>query len=138
MISFHYENTTPPLDNEAKTSKWIENTIFADNFEIGEVNYIFCNDAYLLKLNEEFLQHDTFTDIISFDNTIGKLIGGDVFISVERVQENAVKYEASFFNEIHRVIIHGILHFMGYKDKTEEEKQQMRAKENECLNKLNN
>ncbi len=137
MISFHYENTQK-LENEAIASKWIENIIFAHGFEIGEVNYIFCNDAYLLKLNKEFLQHDTFTDIISFDNTLGKLIGGDIFISVERVQENAVKYKESFFNEIHRVLIHGVLHFMGYKDKTEEEKKEMRKKENECLNKINN
>lgn len=137
MITFHYENIFA-LSNQEKTSNWIENTIFTHGFELGEVNYIFCDDAYLLKLNKEFLQHDTLTDIISFDNTLGKHIAGDIFISVERVQENAVKYKESFFNEIHRVLIHGILHFMGYKDKTEEEKKEMRRKENECLNKLNN
>ncbi len=138
MITFHYENIAPSLENEAQTSKWIENTIFAHGFEIGEVNYIFCNDAYLLKLNKEFLKHNTFTDVISFDNTLGKLIAGDIFISVERVQENAALFKESFFNEIHRVLIHGVLHFMGYKDKTEEEKKEMRKKENECLNKINN
>ena len=95
MITFHYENIFA-LSNQEKTSNWIENTIFTHGFELGEVNYIFCDDAYLLKLNKEFLQHDTLTDIISFDYTMGKLISGDIFISVPRVKENADKFNVSF------------------------------------------
>ncbi|TDQ28683.1 rRNA maturation RNase YbeY [Tenacibaculum caenipelagi] len=132
MIAFNYE-TEFQLNNEENTSKWIETCIEKEGFELGEINYIFCDDAYLHKINIEFLQHDTFTDIISFDYTLGKLVGGDIFISVERVKENAKEFDVSFENELHRVIIHGILHYMKYKDKTDEEKQLMRSKENECL-----
>jgi len=136
MIAFHSENIFT-LENQEKTSNWLEKSIFAEGFEIGEINYIFCDDVYLLKLNVEFLNHDTLTDIISFDNTLGKEISGDIFISVERVQENAMLFKDSFENELHRVLVHGILHFMGYKDKTAEEKKLMRNKENEYLNNLN-
>ncbi|WP_299119362.1 rRNA maturation RNase YbeY [uncultured Tenacibaculum sp.] len=137
MIDFNYE-TNFQLENEEKTSKWIQSCIEEEGFELGEVNYIFCDDSYLHKINVEFLQHDTFTDIISFDYTLGKLVGGDIFISVERVKENADLFKTSFENELHRVIIHGILHYMKYKDKTEEEKEIMRNKENDCLKKLEN
>lgn len=137
MIDFNYE-TNFQLENEEKTSKWIQSCIEEEGFELGEVNYIFCDDSYLHKINVEFLQHDTFTDIISFDYTLGKLVGGDIFISVERVKENADLFKTSFKNELHRVIIHGILHYMKYKDKTEEEKEIMRNKENDCLKKLEN
>lgn len=137
MIDFNYE-TNFQLESEEKTSKWIQSCIEEEGFELGEVNYIFCDDSYLHKINVEFLQHDTFTDIISFDYTLGKLVGGDIFISVERVKENADLFKTSFENELHRVIIHGILHYMKYKDKTEEEKEIMRNKENDCLKKLEN
>lgn len=136
MIIFNYE-TDFKLSNEKTTSNWVQNCIEKEGFELGEINYVFCDDEYLYKLNVEFLQHDTLTDIISFDYTMGKLVGGDIFISVERVQDNASDFKVSFENEVHRVIIHGILHYMGYKDKTEEEKQTMRNKENECLSELN-
>ncbi|WP_369048281.1 rRNA maturation RNase YbeY [Tenacibaculum sp. UWU-22] len=136
MIHFNYEIDFT-LSNEENTKTWISNCIKNNQFEIGEINYIFCDDAYLHKLNVEFLQHDTLTDIISFDYTMGKLISGDIYISVERVEENASLFNVSFTNELHRVIIHGILHYMGLKDKTEAEKKQMRNKENECLSFLN-
>ena len=132
MIAFNYE-TEFQLNNEENTSKWIQECIEKEGFELGEINYIFCDDAYLHKLNIEFLQHDTLTDIISFDYTLGKLVGGDIFISVERVNDNANEFDTSFEDELHRVIIHGVLHYMKYKDKTEKEKQMMRSKENECL-----
>ncbi|MDX8552318.1 rRNA maturation RNase YbeY [Tenacibaculum sp. 1B UA] len=132
MIAFNYE-TEFQLNNEENTSKWIQECIEKEGFELGEINYIFCDDAYLHKLNIEFLQHDTLTDIISFDYTLGKLVGGDIFISIERVNDNANEFGTSFKDELHRVIIHGILHYMKYKDKTEKEKQMMRSKENECL-----
>lgn len=136
MIAFNYE-TDFILDNEEITKEWIVNCTEENGFEVGEINYIFCDDEYLHKINMEFLQHDTFTDIISFDYTMGKLIGGDIFISVPRVQENAKEFGVNFKEELHRVIIHGVLHYMGYKDKTDEEKQLMRDKENSCLKTVN-
>lgn len=129
MISFNYE-TDLQLGNEEDLSQWISNTITEEGFSEGEINYIFCDDAYLLNLNIEFLNHDTLTDIISFDYTLGKLINGDVYISVERVRENAADFEVTFDNELSRVMIHGILHYCGYKDKTEDEEAIMRSKEN--------
>ncbi|WP_422089836.1 rRNA maturation RNase YbeY [Tenacibaculum ovolyticum] len=136
MIIFNYE-TEFKLKDEEGTNKWIQNCIERDGFELGEINYIFCDDAYLHKMNVEFLQHDTLTDIISFDYTLGKLIGGDIFISIERVKENAKEFNVLFENELHRVIIHGILHYMKYKDKTDKEKEIMRSKENDSLKLLN-
>lgn len=132
MIVYNYE-TDFKLKEEKKLSEWIRLCIKKEGYSIGEINYIFCNDAYLHKLNVAFLKHDTYTDIISFDYTIGKEISGDVFISIERVKENANKYKELLDNEINRVLIHGVLHYLGYKDKTKEEKEQMRAKEDECL-----
>ncbi len=136
MIAFNYE-TDFNLKNETTTEKWILEAVDEEGFEVGEINYIFCNDEYLHKINVEFLQHDTLTDIISFDYTLGKLIGGDIFISIERVKDNAKDFNVSFEEELHRVLIHGILHYMGYKDKTDEEKQLMRAKENYYLKSVN-
>ena len=97
------------------------------------INYVFCDDAYLNNINVKYLQHDTFTDVISFDYAVGKIINGDIFISVERVKENALKYNVTFVNEILRVMIHGVLHYLGYKDKTEEQTLFMRVKEDECI-----
>ena len=137
MIEFNYE-TSFTLKNESKISDWIQDCILKEGFKLDEINYIFCDDAYLHKLNVEFLNHDTLTDIISFDNTIGKLISGDIFISIERVKENAATFNTSFEDELHRVIIHGVLHYLGYKDKNEEDQLIMTAKENESLLLLNN
>ncbi len=136
MITFNYE-TDFKIQDEDKTSQWVIECIENEKFEQGELNYIFCDDEYLHKINVEFLQHDTFTDIISFDYTMGKLVSGDIFISVERVKENASQFKVPFEEELHRVIIHGVLHYMGYKDKTDDEKQIMRDKENTCLKTLN-
>lgn len=135
MISFNYE-TDFELSNEEKFSHWISDAISNEGFKEGELNYIFCDDAYLLKLNIEFLDHDTLTDIISFDYTLGKLINGDIYISVERVEENAKDYSVSFENELSRVMVHGILHYCGYKDKTEVEAMEMRKKENYYISRL--
>lgn len=136
MITFNYENDFK-LENETKTSQWIQNCIEKEGFELGELTYIFCNDDYLHKINVEFLNHDTLTDIISFDYTMGSLVGGDIFISTERVADNANDFDTTFADELHRVIIHGVLHYMKYKDKTNEEKEIMRSKENACLEILN-
>lgn len=137
MIEFNYE-TNFTLNNEEQLINWVENCIVSNKFKVGEINYIFCDDVYLHKLNVEFLQHDTYTDIISFDNTMGKLISGDIFISIDRVKENSTVFTSSFEDELHRVMIHGVLHYMGYKDKTTEEKEMMRAKEDQCLSALSN
>ncbi|UMB53015.1 rRNA maturation RNase YbeY [Lutibacter sp. A64] len=135
MIQFNYE-TNFKLEDETKIQNWISACIKSYGFTEGELNYIFCDDEYLHKLNVEFLDHDTLTDIISFDYTLGKLISGDIFISVERVQDNAVNLDQSFENELNRVIIHGILHYLGFKDKTEAASLQMRSEEDKCLSKL--
>ncbi|MGV6827966.1 MAG: rRNA maturation RNase YbeY [Flavobacteriales bacterium] len=135
MIEF-FSETTFQLSNTETLSQWISSIIISEGFEEGEISYIFCDDDYLLKLNQEFLKHDTLTDIISFDNCLGKLINGDIFISVERVKENATLFKTSFTDELHRVMIHGILHFCGFKDKTKEQKETMRNKENLALQKL--
>lgn len=135
MIEFNYE-TEFTLSNQEKITSWIENCISNEGFELGEINYIFCDDTYLHKLNVEFLNHDTLTDIISFDNTLGKIVNGDVFISIERVKDNALLFQTTFDEELHRVMIHGVLHYVGYKDKSEAEKEAMRNKENQYLLKL--
>ena len=136
MIEFYSENDFE-LEKEAELSKWISAEIVARTYEEGEIAYIFCDDEYLLKLNVQFLNHDTLTDIISFDNSLGKLVNGEIYISTERVAENAKEFETGFTNELHRVIIHGILHFCGLKDKTEVEAETMRTAENEALSKRN-
>ena len=132
MISFNYEIDFE-LPNESQISKWLSNVILSENKKEGDINYIFCDDEYLLKLNVEFLEHDTFTDVISFDYTMGKLISGDIFISIERVRENAEKFSQTFENELNRVIIHGILHYLGFKDKKTEDIAIMRLEEEACL-----
>jgi rRNA maturation RNase YbeY len=132
VITFNSE-TSFTLKNQNKLVKWIGDVVLSEGFQVGEINYIFCDDSYLNKINQEFLNHDTFTDIISFDYTLGKEVGGDIFISIERVLENAEKFNEVFETELHRVMIHGILHFMGYKDKTKKEKTLMRTKEDENI-----
>ena len=116
-----------------KVKNWIVKAILNENLKEGEVNYIFCDDNYLSDLNIKYLKHNTLTDIISFDYTIGKIISGDIFISIERVKENAELFNTKYVDELHRVMIHGVLHYCGYKDKTDEEKTQMRAKEDYYL-----
>jgi len=132
MIQFNYE-TSFKLDDESIIQNWISSCISNYGFTEGDINYIFCDDDYLLKLNVEFLEHDTLTDIISFDYTLGKLLSGDIFISVERVFENAIKFNQTSDNELNRVIIHGVLHYMGFKDKSDETKVIMRKEEDKCL-----
>ncbi len=135
MIVFNYE-TDFIIDNEAELTTWISATIEEEECSEGDINYIFCDDEYLHKLNVEFLNHDTLTDIISFDYSVGKQLHGDIYISIERVQDNAVDFNTALENELHRVIIHGILHYCGYKDKTDSEAKLMRSKEDYYLSKL--
>jgi rRNA maturation RNase YbeY len=132
MISVHYEIDFK-LPSERTFKSWLSQVVLSEEKTIGDINYVFCDDDYLLKLNVEFLDHDTLTDIISFDYTMGKLISGDIFISVERVRENAQIFNQTIDNEIHRVMIHGVLHYMGFKDKTLKDKEIMRLEEDKCL-----
>lgn len=132
MIYYNYE-TKFTLENETKVSDWISNAINSEGYELEEISYIFCDDDYLLEKNIKYLNHDTLTDIISFDYTIGKQISGDIFISIERIKENCNEFNTEFIDELHRVIIHGVLHFCNFKDKTKEEKQTMRTKEDYYL-----
>ena len=132
MISFNYE-TQFFLENETVYEDWISRIIASEGFEEGEINYILCDDAYLHKINMEYLNHDTLTDIISFDYTVGNLLQGDIFVSVERVMDNAKDFEVSFDEELKRVLSHGVLHYCGYKDKSPEDERIMRKKEDEKI-----
>lgn len=132
MINFDYE-TDFNISNETDFSKWISEVITSESYVLGEINYVFCDDAYLHKINVEYLDHDTLTDIITFDNSIGKMIHSDIVISVERVADNAKDFKVSFEEELKRVVIHGVLHLCGYKDKSDEEDALMRQKENEKI-----
>lgn len=132
MISFNYE-TIFELENEALYEDWISRIIESEGFDEGEINYIFCDDEYLHKINVEYLDHDTLTDIISFDYTVGNLIQGDIFVSVERVQDNANDFNVSFDDELKRVLSHGVLHYCGYKDKSPKDEALMRSKEEEKM-----
>lgn len=135
MISFNYE-TDFQLQDEEAISVWISKVIQSELHNEGEINYIFCDDDYLHKLNVEFLNHDTLTDIISFDYSVGKELHGDIYISVERVRENTEVFDATFQDELSRVMVHGVLHFCGYKDKTEAEKSEMRRMEDRYIAQL--
>ena len=119
--------------NEEFLINWIGQIIVNEVYTEGELNFVFCSDASLLKKNIEFLHHDTLTDIISFDYTLGKLVSGDIFISIDRVKENAKLFKVSFDDELHRVMVHGILHYCGYKDKDKVDKELMRSKEDYYL-----
>ncbi len=126
------------LKQKKKVRNWIINCIENENRIIDSVNIIFCSDDYLHELNKNYLHHDTYTDIITFDYSEDKVISGDIFISIDRVRENATSYNFPFYSELHRVIIHGFLHLTGLKDKTNADKQVMRTKEDYCLSLLPN
>lgn len=132
MISFNYESDFE-LDNEDAYSNWLSNVILSENKKEGEINYIFCDDEYLHKINVEYLQHDTLTDIISFDYSGGNELNGDIFVSIERVEDNAKDFNVSFEEELRRVLVHGVLHYCGYKDKSESDEALMRQKEEEKM-----
>ena len=134
-IAFHYE-TDFLLENTESFIRWIKSVILEENKELGEVNYIFCDDKYLLKKNIKYLDHDTLTDIITFNYCEGDIISSDIMISIERVMENSSIFENSFSEELNRVMIHGILHLIGYNDKTDGEKEIIRKKEDYYVNKF--
>lgn len=133
-ICFFAEDTTFKPDKKTALRQWIKNTVEAEGFQLAELNYIFCSDAYLIDINRQYLNHDTYTDIITFDNSdVEKEITGDVFISIDRIRENAKKFRVSLADELHRVMIHGALHLLGYKDKSAESKKLMTQMEDKYL-----
>ncbi|SHL95128.1 rRNA maturation RNase YbeY [Chryseobacterium polytrichastri] len=136
MIQFFYENLPSTVNTEY--TKWLEDLILSEGKKIGEINYIFCDDEYLLKINQDYLQHDYYTDIITFDYVKGKTISAEIFVSLQRISDNASTLSKNYEEELRRVLAHGILHLCGYKDKTEEEEKAMRGKEDFYLAKYNN
>lgn len=129
-IRFFNEDVRLPKFKKRIISSWIKQAIFEEGFEVGEISFIFCSDSYLLDVNRKYLNHDYFTDIITFDYVENGLVSGDIFISVDRVKENSGLFNVSFFDELKRILIHGILHLTGYNDKSDPEKQVMTQKEN--------
>ena len=134
MISFQYISENPEGVKENK--KWIEGIVLSENKSLGNIVFVFCNDQFLLEKNIKYLNHNTLTDVISFDYSTKNKIHGDILISVERVKENARLYNQKFSTELNRVMAHGLLHLLGYKDKSEEDAKIMRSKENYYLSKL--
>ncbi|MDR2409175.1 MAG: rRNA maturation RNase YbeY [Bacteroidales bacterium] len=135
-ICFYNEDVNYVLVSKQKIRSWLSQVIEQEQKELGRVSYIFCSDNYLLTMNRQYLKASYFTDVITFDYTEGRVISGDVFISVDRVKENAKFYQQRYFQEMLRVILHGILHLCGYKDKTAQEIKQMREKEDYYLQKF--
>ena len=132
-IRFSVQSGDFELLEPGKVKKWLSEVIVRRGKSVGNINYLFCDDEYLLGVNRQYLNHDTYTDIITFDYVAGGLISGDIMISIERVGENAVKFGVPFEQELHRVVVHGVLHLLGQGDKTDEEAVEMRRQEEESL-----
>jgi len=133
VILFNNEYTDALLINEDAICEWIENVVINENHNLGDLSFIFCADTYLLEINKKYLKHNFFTDVITFDYTENKIVAGDIFISIDRIKENSEKYSVTFNYELLRVIIHGVLHLLGFKDKDKEDKLLMTSKEDEYL-----
>lgn len=133
MVSYFFEGTNFKFNRRRLTSQWLKFTAESEIKRIGQVNIIFCSDNYILDINQKYLQHDYFTDIITFDYCEGKTLSGDLFISVDTVRENAIFYGTEFDDELNRVIVHGLLHLIGYDDHSEEDQKTMRSKEDYYL-----
>lgn len=133
MISINTEDTGFKLKSIRKHKTWIKDIIYQHNMEVGNISYIFCSNHYILNINRKYLNHDYYTDIITFNYNEKNLISGDVFISIDTVRENAIDFKQSFEEELRRVMIHGILHLLGFDDHTPMEKELMRQKEAEAL-----
>ncbi len=129
MVSYFTEDITFPFKLKRLTSKWLKFVAHSEDRRLGDISIIFCSDQYILDVNRKYLNHDYYTDIITFDYCEGDLLSGDLFISIDSVRENAAFYGTAFENELNRVIVHGVLHLIGYDDHTEEEIAQMRSKE---------
>lgn len=133
MITYFTQDTNFAFKGKRFTSKWLKTVAEAEGKKVGDIAIIFCSDKYLLDVNVKYLNHKYYTDIITFDYCEGDRLSGDLFISVDSVRENAVEYGSTFEDELNRVIVHGVLHLMGYDDHTDEDITQMRAKENASL-----
>ena len=133
MLDINYEGVDDLSLNETDLTIWISKVCLSENHQLGDISLIFCSDDYLLDMNRTHLDHDYYTDIITFDYTDNQIVSGDLFISVDRVRENASDFNVSFQHELHRVMIHGVLHLCGYKDKSDDEEKLMRTKENNAL-----
>jgi len=133
VVNFFFEDTDEFDVSHLNVEKNIEILVQTENRTMGEVSYIFCSDDYLLNINKQYLNHDYYTDVISFDYCEDDVISGDIFISVDTVRDNAKEYNVDFEKELERVMVHGVLHFVGYKDKTDEDSKMMRQKENQYL-----
>lgn len=136
MIHYYSENISLPKFSKRLISNWIKEVAQLHGKRVGEISYIFCNDEKILEVNRQYLQHDYFTDIITFDDNEGDKLNGDIFISLDTVADNAREYKATFEDELHRVMIHGILHLCGQDDHSKEERAEMIRKENEALHLL--
>ena len=136
-IKYFNEDVPLPKIKKRRISNWIKETILLEEKIVGDVSFIFCSDNYLLEVNKKYLTHDYYTDIITFDYVEGELISGDIFISTDRVIENAKEFSTTMENELNRILIHGILHLLGYKDKIKKDKELMTFKEDIYLNVLN-
>ncbi len=133
MVDINYEETDDLELSVKKIESWIEEICKIEGKTLDELSLVFCSDNYLLEINQQHLNHDFYTDIVTFDYCVDDVVSGDLFISVDRVFENSAIYDVSFFHELHRVIIHGVLHLCGYKDKTKEDELAMRLKEDKAL-----
>lgn len=134
MLDFSFEDIKPITDFSIEYyENWLNKVTTLENKEIGDITLIFCSDEYLLNINREYLDHDYYTDIITFDYTEYNIVSGDLFISLDRVADNAKLHDVDFINELNRVIVHGVLHLCGYKDKSVEDEKLMRSKENQML-----
>lgn len=133
MIQFFFEEVEP-IEIDTRTTDWLTQLIIQEGKKAGKINYIFKSDEGLLKVNQDFLKHDYYTDVITFDYVKGKTISGDIFVSLPRISDNAKSHQKDFNSELHRVLAHGLLHLCGYKDKTSEDQTEMRNKEDFYLN----
>jgi rRNA maturation RNase YbeY len=137
-IHFFEEDIAYKLKHKTNLKYWIWNVILAEGYKLKELNYIFCSDNYLLNLNKQYLDHDTYTDIVTFDNSEADgVILGDIFISIDRIRENAITYQIEEADELHRVMVHGVLHLLGYGDKETGDKELMTSKEDKYLSRRN-
>ncbi|MBK7409726.1 MAG: rRNA maturation RNase YbeY [Saprospirales bacterium] len=129
-IDFFSEDVDFELLNSSLVQEWLQEVILHENKQLQRLSFIFCSDEYLYQMNVDYLQHDTYTDVITFPYGEGDMVEGDIFISIERVKENAALFQSTFERELYRVMVHGVLHLCGYGDKSEEEEAEMREKEN--------
>jgi rRNA maturation RNase YbeY len=129
MIQIHIESVEVPVVNQELFCSWLEDVVVSEGTQLGDIQFVFCSDDYLLEINKKYLNHDYFTDIITFDYTLDNLISGDLFVSIDRVNDNASEYNCAVADELLRVCVHGVLHLLGYKDKTSADTEIMRSKE---------